>query len=157
MKTKIIITIFLSFIFGAWAYMLSGCGPSKYALAHQDSLIIQSIESTGMSPEALAERIVRGLRAELAMKKFTHQDLRNWINLWRGRLTIGIGYPLISKEIEKYAMKFLIGDDISEAAIIAYYMMAPDLSRLDQAGEIGTADRQVVEDLLDYIEAKLLM
>ena len=157
MKGKFLLAVSLSFFFGFLAYALSGCGPSKYALAHQDSLIIQSIASAGMSPEALAERITRGLGAELYMKKITHQDLRNWINLWRGRLTVGVGYPMISKEIEKYATKFFMEDDASVAAVILYYMLAPDLTRLDQAGEIGTADRQVVIDLLNHIETKLLM
>lgn len=139
-------------------YALLGCatGPSKYALDHQESVIVQALQRANVDPVIFGDRVARGIKSEIMAGKWTKKGVQDWIDIQRGKLMVGqIDGNAMADMADKYTIKFMLGGDTSQAAILAYYVLAPDFSRLRQVKAFAPDDLKVIHDALTSIEVEI--
>jgi hypothetical protein len=141
------------------AMVITSCGmSSQYNQAnYPDSVLIQMFDKAGINPEVFTARITRCVRAEIVAGKFTRTEALDFIHEWQTKVGAGVGYTDIGALIDKYTKELLLpgGSDASEAAIIAYYMIVPDIALLNIPSMIGPQDKELALKFLGAIESSI--
>ncbi len=132
------------------------CGTARIFTSdkYPDSIIIGAFENAGVNPEAFSVRVLRVVRAEIAVGRFTRDEVIEFIDVQSRLLSDGqLAYNLLGQIIERYGRDFFLpgGENFSEVALIAYYMLMPDLDSFDIESPIGEQDMEVAMEFLKYI------
>jgi hypothetical protein len=131
-----------------------GCGKSQYAEQHQDSLIVKTLQSNNIKPEAVASKIAGVLNLEIAFGDIKYEDFTKFLDTWEARIST-IQYSDIGYLINFYAKQLIQSKNdsgITKAVLITYYLFEGEIS--DMIGmnyDIGKPDAQVVMDLIKYL------
>lgn len=148
----ILIVSVLGLVTGA---VFQACGTAgKYNTKnYPDSLVLKAFEATDINVEKFSVRVLKVVRADIAMGKFTRDEALDFLDIWKARVTVGVPYADIGALIAKYTAEFFMpkGDVISEAAMIAYYMLSPDVDLLNTPTPIGPQDKEVLGRFLQFI------
>lgn len=133
--------------------LLAACGiASKYNIQnYPDSLIIKAFKRANVNPETFSNKVLRSIKAEIVYGKFTKQEAIDYISGWLVKVDQGIAYQIVGDLVDHYTKELFLGDNVSEAAILAYYVFMPDISILNIPDPIGEQDKQVTRDFLNYI------
>lgn len=145
---------YVSALFIAAVFLMSCGTDSQYNVKnYPDSIIIESFDRAGISPTSFAVRVSRALKYEIATGKYTKEQVVTFLNDWKSRVQIGVGYQVIGSMIEMYGKELLsnIGENVSEAANLAYILFMPDLSMFNAQSLIGPQDSEVVMAFIQYL------
>jgi len=124
---------------------------------YPDSIIIGAFEKAGVNPEQFSVRVARAVQAEIAIGKFTRAEALDFLAGWQAKVATGIEYKSVADLIDEYTRKLFIpeGDNVSEAALLAYYLFMPDLPTLKIDAKIGDQDVEVINAFIGYIVARI--
>jgi hypothetical protein len=145
------------FWIGLGISLLLGCGPSQYAVLHQDSVIVKALQANNMSPELIASRVAAVVNMEIAVGKLDYTATHKFLDDWEAKLAAGEQYADLATVINTFASRYLKGDDaVSQAVLIAYYLFAPDITTmLDMHTNIAQPDIIVLQDLIAYLRTNI--
>lgn len=124
---------------------------------YPDSIIIGAFERAGVNPEQFSIRVARAVQAEIAMGKFNRDETLDFLGLWQAKVAAGIKYNAVADLIDEYTRKLFIpeGDNVSEAALLAYYLFMPDLPTLKIDAKIGDQDVEIINAFIKYISSRI--
>ena len=138
-------------------FMACGMSDQYNQSNYPDSVLIKMFSRAGIMPEVFTARITRCVQAEIATGKFTRDQAIGFIHAWQAKVRAGVQYTDIGALIDKYAKELLLPgwSDASEAAIIAYYMIVPDITVLNIPSMIGPQDAELSLKFLESIESSI--
>lgn len=134
--------------------MATSCGKSLTYNSEKmpDSIIIQAFEETGVNPEVFADKTLKAVKAEIMYGVITQEQALDKALEFKRKVTGGVLYNDIVAVVDAYEVEYISkSEGISKAALVAAYILLPDMPSLNLPYPIGDQDRIVVGDFLDHI------
>jgi hypothetical protein len=149
----------IPFIIAAALLMACASTPNETynSATYPDSFLIKAFENAKVDPVTFTLRATRAIQAEIAIGKFTRDDVLKFIADTREKIQVGLSYDVMVNLITHYARENMApaGGGVSDVAVIAFYMLMPDFGPMNIPDVIGPQDRDIVVRFLDYLEKSI--
>lgn len=153
MKKMLIVVACLVLIFCSCA-SLNGKSDKINTGTMPNSLIVQVFSHQGINPEIFAERLSTIIQFEIFTQKISKNDTLEVLNdIIRTLNLIPVKYIDIAELLKQYEGKILesAGKDISNAVVLAYILVQPDLPELKVDVPVSQEDIVLLKMFVSYL------